>query len=36
MTRASFLSALGSLIAVSLFGSAMTIGAALLAAPQWP
>lgn len=35
MTR-SVLSALGSLIAVSLFGSAVMIGAALLGAPQWP
>lgn len=32
----SLLSALGSLLAVSLFGTAVMLGAVLLSAPQWP
>ena len=32
----SVLSALGSLLAVSLFGAAVMLGAVLLSAPQWP
>lgn len=35
MTR-SILSALGSLLAVSLFGAAVMLSAVLLSAPQWP